>query len=215
MQNERTKKLVVTGLMLAIATVLSLFKIIQFPAGGGITVCSMLPLAILAYRYGVKWGLLSSAIYGYIQILTGATSFSAIFLLGDGSEIWWKAIVISLLDYVIAYMMLGFSGLFRNGTRPALNFAFGTALAVFLRFAVHVVSGAIFYGSYAEWFFIDIVGGDTGAWVMETFHGWTLATIYSASYNGCYMIPELFITAIVAFCVLKIPATAKFIIGKK
>lgn len=211
MKKERTQKLVVTGLMIAIATVLSLFKIIQFPAGGGVTVCSMLPLAILAYRYGIRWGLLSSAIYGYIQILTGATSFSAIFLLGDGSEIWWKAIIISLLDYIIAYMMLGFSGLFRNGKNHALNFALGTALAIFLRFLTHVVSGAIFYGSYAEWFFTDIVGGETGAWVLETFQGGTLAVIYSACYNGCYMIPEILITAVAAFLIGKISALRKLI----
>ena len=41
--------------MIAFATVLSEIKILEMPMGGTITAFSMLPILIIAYRYGVKW----------------------------------------------------------------------------------------------------------------------------------------------------------------
>ena len=46
--------------MLAFATVLSLIKIVDMPFGGSVTACSMLPILIIAYRYGTKWGLFTA-----------------------------------------------------------------------------------------------------------------------------------------------------------
>lgn len=59
MQKNKTRRLIETAVMLALATVLSVLKIAELPYGGSVTFASMLPLAIIAYRYGAGWGLLS------------------------------------------------------------------------------------------------------------------------------------------------------------
>ena len=46
-RNTKTSKLVFSAVMIAVGTVLSLLKI-DFVMGGGLTVCSMLPLVTVA-----------------------------------------------------------------------------------------------------------------------------------------------------------------------
>ena len=48
-----TRRLVESGLMIALATILSMMKVYQLPWGGSVTLCSMLPMILLSYRYGV------------------------------------------------------------------------------------------------------------------------------------------------------------------
>ena len=79
MKETKTKKLVLSAVLLALATVLSLFKVYQLPLGGSITLLSMLPVCLLSIRYGVKWGLTCSFFYGVIQI---ALSFGELMKLG-------------------------------------------------------------------------------------------------------------------------------------
>lgn len=54
---SKVQKLTESAILLAAATALSF---VQFPGpwvnGGSITLCSMLPVCIIGYRYGVKWG---------------------------------------------------------------------------------------------------------------------------------------------------------------
>jgi thiamine transporter len=116
------------------------------------------------------------------------------------------AIVICLIDYVMAYTVLGLGGIFRKKTTPAKALVLGSVLALTLRYACHVVSGAIFYGAWAEWFFGDAIGQlAVSRWVLDTFSGHSLAALYSFVYNGCYMIPEMILTPLVALCVWRIP----------
>ena len=48
--NKNVIMLCECAVMVALATVLSLIKI-EFPYGGSITICSMLPILIIGYRY--------------------------------------------------------------------------------------------------------------------------------------------------------------------
>ena len=50
-----------TQYVIAIGTVLSIFSF-QGPwaLGGSVTICSMLPLAIISWRHGTRWGLISA-----------------------------------------------------------------------------------------------------------------------------------------------------------
>ena len=60
--NEKTKKLVESALMIALALILNnVFRIKVGAAGGSITLFSMLPLTLLGYRHGVRWGMLCGA----------------------------------------------------------------------------------------------------------------------------------------------------------
>ena len=177
--NNKTRKLTETALLIAMATVLSL---IQFPGpwvnGGSITLCSMLPSCIIGYRYGVRWGLLSGFVHGLLQLLLGMNALKGVSL---------ETLVLSvILDYLLAFAVLGFSGLFRNKIKnSSVAFAAGSAIGIFLRFVCHFISGAFVW---------DTILGDTGL-------NWA-GILYSLSYNGSYMGPELIITLVagVIFC---------------
>ena len=68
----KTRRMVESGLMIALATILSMLKIYSLPWGGSITLCSMLPLFLIAYRHGTKWGTFTALIYAVLQGLLGA-----------------------------------------------------------------------------------------------------------------------------------------------
>lgn len=192
--NKNTKKLVVSAVMLALATVLSLLKIWDMPWGGSVTLFSMLPIIVVGYMYGTRWGLLTAFTYSLLQMLLGATTSQAF----AGLE-GWDVFFMAVLDYVVAFTVLGLGGVFRKCCKNGLvALLLGAALAVLLRFAAHWASGAILWGSYAEWFFTDpeaftAVAPELCSSIMNSFSGTGLACIYSLVYNGCYMIPELII----------------------
>ena len=220
MHIEKTKRLTVSAMMLAIATVLAvgcgLIPFLNLPFGGGFTIASMLPIVIVSYMYGLKWGLFSSAVYAVLQILMdlmlgiGGSTIMALFLpnsddfMGYAAAIW-----ILLLDYVIAYTVLGLGGLFRNRIQnKTVSLVLGVVVALSLRYLVHIVSGYVFYGAWAEWFFSQ-EGFALGAKILEHVSGNALALLYSAVYNGLYMLPEIVITSIAAVAVSAIPQIKK------
>ena len=65
-RNQKTSKLVFSAVMIAVGTVLSLFKI-DFVMGGGLTVCAMLPLVMVSFRYGTKWGVFTAFVFSVLQ----------------------------------------------------------------------------------------------------------------------------------------------------
>ena len=78
-----------------------------------------------------------------------------------------------LLDYPLAFGALGLAGFFRNS--PVL----GVAVGIGGRFICHFVSGLVFFATFAP-------AGMNPA-------------LYSAVYNGWYLVPEFIISAIVMF----------------
>ncbi|MBO4776807.1 MAG: energy-coupled thiamine transporter ThiT, partial [Lachnospiraceae bacterium] len=71
-----TRILAECALMLAVGIVLSLVKLIDLPYGGSVTVASMLPVILISYRHGVKYGLITGLAYGIIQQLLGLNTLS-------------------------------------------------------------------------------------------------------------------------------------------
>lgn len=122
----------------------------------------------------------------------------------------WAALLICFIDYILAYTLLGLGGLFRKRMSNAKALVLGCVVALAARYLCHIVSGAIFYGAWAEWFFtLEGIYELMGKAILETFSGNTLALLYSVVYNGCYMIPELIITPLASLVVLRIPLIAK------
>ena len=76
-QKLNTERLTVSAIMIALASVLSLFTPLALPQGGGITIMSMLPIILISYRYGLKWGTATAFIYSVIQLLFGFSTVSA------------------------------------------------------------------------------------------------------------------------------------------
>lgn len=209
MSQTRTRRLIETGIMLVVAVVLSLIQPFRLPFGGGITIASMLPLILISYRHGVKWGLFSSFAYGLLQILTDFSIVRAFFLPNEGYPVL-TAFLIIFFDYFLAFTLLGFGGIFRNKIKNApLALCLGTIVALFLRFAAHFISGYLFFGAWAEWFFTQDSIKEFGEKVLSSMSGNALAAFYSLCYNASFMVPEIIITAILAFAVGAVPTIAQ------
>ena len=207
-KQQRTRALTESAIMVALATILSLLKLYELPWGGSVTLASMLPLVIVGYRHGFRWGLLSSLVYSLMQMLLGFGTISAAFLPGDDQMIWYQAILMVLLDYVLAFSLIGLSGLFRKKEHPSRSMALGALVGTFGRFLMHFFSGWILWGAWASYFFEDLdatTGGTFGAWVLNTFSGQGLGAFYSLVYNACYMLPEMLITVLLAILIGRIP----------
>ena len=212
---QQTQRLTTSAVLLALAMVLAmvcaLIPFLNLPFGGGFTVASMLPVVIISYMYGMKWGFFSAAIYSVIQIvmdlyLGKGSTLLALFMpnsedfMGIGA-----AIAILIIDYLVAYTLLGFGGAFRKMKNKTLALTLGVVLALSLRYLAHIVSGYIFYGAWAEGFFTQENFYAIGGWILDTFSGKGLAIVYSIFYNGLYMIPEIIITAVAAVIVSRLP----------
>ncbi len=200
----KTKKMVTCAMMMAIAAVLSMLKPFALPFGGGITLASMMPICLIAYIYDTKTGLLSAFVYSIIQMLLDPQVISAAFLPGEEQMVLGKAILMCLLDYILAFTVLGLGGIFKGRLKNDFSaVTLGTLLVTSLRYLCHIVSGYILWGSYAEWFFSQEGFYKIGQEILTTFSGQGLALIYSLFYNGLYMIPEIIITTAVTPLVFK------------
>ena len=206
---KRTEAITLSAIMIAFAIAISaicaVIPFLNLPFGGGFTIASMLPIILVAYMYGTKWGLLTAFVYSVMQMILGFNTVSAFFLPGDSQMLWWKAVLVILIDYVIAYTVLGLGGIFRKKFSPTKAIVWGSIFAISLRYIAHIISGAIFFSAWAEWFFTQDGFYSWGQNILNSFSGGSLALVYSIIYNGTYMIPEIIITAIVACSVVRIP----------
>jgi thiamine transporter len=147
------------AIFVALAAALSQLIIFQLPEGGSVTLASMVPIIWLSLRRGSKIGIFSGVVFGLVQ-------------LAIMPQIYYLPQV--LLDYPLAFGCLGLAGFFNK--RWALV---GVVVAITGRFIMHLISGALFFASFAP--------AGMNPWV------------YSAIYNGSYMIPELAISLFVVF----------------
>lgn len=174
--DPKVLRLVESAVMLGLATALSMVKIFQMPLGGSITLCSMLPVLLIAYKYGFKWGIGTGLVYGLIQLL-----------LDLGKALSWgltpTALAVSFfVDYLLAFAMLGFAGVFGKGLKQYIA---GMCTAVVLRFICHVISGVT---AYATWLPKD--------WQGHLF-------LYSIAYNGSFLLPDFAICLAVAVMIYR------------
>lgn len=217
MRENKTKKLVTSAMLLALGTAISfvseMIPFLNLPFGGTITLASLLPLVLISWMYGLRWGLGAGFVYSLLQMAVGFKTVSALFLPDSDSYMGsvFVAFCILLLDYILAFTSVGLGGIFRNKMKAAPALIWGSVVALALCYLFHVISGAVFYGAWAEWFFTESAAKSFAfsAWVMETFTGTGLATVYSLVYNGCYMLPEIIITALAAGSVSRIPGLKK------
>ncbi|NMA07269.1 MAG: hypothetical protein GX928_06115 [Ruminococcaceae bacterium] len=187
-KNSRINALTENALLMALAFVLSLFELKFLPYGGSITLASMVPIILISYRRGIRWGLLSAFAFGLLNMFTGMS--------GVGGMSPFSTIMILFIDYILAYTMIGFGGLFRHKVKSKrIALSLGTFVSIFLRFLCHFISGYIFFSEYAEWFFGET--GEFGRIIMANFTGKSLSVIYSIIYNSTYIIPEMIISVIV------------------
>ncbi len=207
----KTKRLTESAMLMAMAVVLEVVGrtiIPPMPFGGQLTLVSMLPLVLVSYRYGVRWGLTTGFAYSLVQMALGADTVTAAFqpgYFGDGAMIV-NALAMCILDYVLAYTALGLGGCFRNriGNR-GLSLMAGSLVALGCRYLCHIASGYILFAGWAEWFFTQEGFPAWGAALVASLSPAALGLTYSVVYNGMFMVPELIITAVTAILVARVP----------
>lgn len=177
MNKKRILMIAESAIMLALSTVLSMITFFQLPAGGSVTPFSMLPVLIIAYRYGVKWGLGVGMVYGLIQMMLGLNNLSY-------ATNALAGVCIILFDYLVAFGVMGFGGLFRKMKNQAVGFSIGVVVACVLRFICHFLTGITVWADYTG-----------GIWN---------TIVFSLSYNGSYMLPELVITVAVGAVLMSV-----------
>ena len=161
------KKLVFCAMTLALGTVLSNLKLFSFPWGGSVTLLSMLVICLPGYFFGPGAGIMTGVAYGVLQLLV------------DPYVLYPLQLVV---DYLLAFGALGLSGLFTNAKNGLIK---GYLTGVLGRYVFAVISGWIFFGTYA-------------------WEGWP-ALPYSLVYNGIYIFAEAAITLVI----LAVPAVHK------
>lgn len=154
-----TPMIVTIALMLAMTVILHQFRLYHMPQGGSVTLGAMVPLLFVSYRYGVGTGCLAGFLYGIFNMMQDP------YLLHP---------VQVLFDYPLPYMALSLAALF-----PAHRMA-STALAFLARFFCHIVSGVVFFASYAP--------------------AGTSPLVYSLTFNATYLVPE----CLICFALLKV-----------
>lgn len=156
-----TRMMANASLCIALAFMLSYVKLYEMPQGGSVTLASMLPVFMFAYAYGTAPGMMVGFAYGLLQFVQGG---------------WFVHPMQFLLDYPLAFAMLGFAGIARKfpdswGMIP------GILLGTTLRFLCAFLTGVFFWGDGA---------------------GEQNVLVYSAVYNGTYLIPETMICLLIA-----------------
>ena len=166
------------AIMIALATVLSMFKAVDLPYGGSVTVCSMLPIMLVAYRYGLVRGIITGAVYGGTQLILGMNALSY-------ATSWQAAVAIVVLDFILAFAALGLTGIFgsKSYQKQSISFFGGVLVACAVRYIFHVVAGC------TVWAGVSVPSGD--------------GLIYSLIYNATYMLPETIVTVIGGFYLAK------------
>ena len=207
--STKTRRITESAMLLATAILLEFLSkafIPEMAFGGQLTVVSMLPIVLISYRHGVKWGFVAAFAYAMIEMVIGAKTVSAAFLpgyFGDNTMIG-SAIIMCLFDYVLAFTSLGIGGIFRNRIKKAgIALMCGSLVALSARYLCHIVSGYVLFAGWAEWFFTQEGFPAWGAQLVENLDSTTLGILYSVVYNGMYMIPEMILTAIVAVLIAR------------
>ena len=153
------RQLVFCAAAIALGTVLSNIKLFRFPTGGSITLLSMLIVTLPGYWFGLGAGLMTGVAYGVLQLLI------------DPYVLFPAQLIV---DYLLAFGALGLSGLFYSKKH---GLAKGYVTGILGRYLFAVISGCIFFGTYA-------------------WEGWS-PFFYSLVYNGIYIFSEAAVTIII------------------
>ena len=170
MNNKKLVMLLEIAIFAAIGIILDKLTI-SMPQGGSVSLV-MVPIILMAIRWGLAAGLTTGLLIGVLQMVFGAYILH-----------WMQA----LLDYGIAFTVVGLAAIIRgpllqaaksvNKKKMTLYIVLGTLIGGFLRYVAHLLAGVVFFKEYA---------GDENVW------------LYSITYNASYMVPAIILTAVIA-----------------
>ena len=141
-------KFSLTAIFAAVAIVLELIITfvpglnLEMPFSGRVFGISMLPIILLSFLCGIKYGLIGGGIYATTNILLSLNQ-----VLGWG--LTPQAVVGTIfLDYAIPFTLLGLAGIFKNGMKDKKEFVYGTLMVCGIRYISHVISGVVVFASF-------------------------------------------------------------------
>lgn len=144
MKKIKLVALIEAAFFAAIAMVLDLLPSIAIAPAVTISF-SMVPIFILAFRWGFKVSFISGFLWGLLQLTTG--------------NFYFLSVIQFLIEYFIAFAFIGFAGLFYPIIQRALqtgskfSVSIWVVIAVFVgslaRYFWHFVAGMVFWGDYA------------------------------------------------------------------
>ncbi|HDX9576896.1 TPA: energy-coupled thiamine transporter ThiT [Bacillus pseudomycoides] len=172
MRNTNLQAMIEAAILAAFALVIDILPLsVKFPAGGSISF-AMIPIFIVAYRWGFKASFLSGLVWGLLQIVVG--------------NAYILTPVQAFIEYFIAFSFIGFAGLFYSSIQQALAnrrkikaivyIVIATFIGSLARYFCHFIAGVIFFGQYAP-------KGQS-------------AVLYSFIYNGITMIGSFALCAV-------------------
>jgi len=184
-KNSKTRILIECAMMVALSTVLGMMVVYEAPYGGSVTLFSLVPMLLIAFRHGTKWGFAASFVYSVINLILGLKNLAYI-PTPEG------IIACIFLDYIVAFTLIGTAGLFKNmrivkndNLNFILNTTIGTLVATGLRFVCHVVSGAVIWYSLTKLWYPD-----DPTHIVNQYGPWLYSVIYNLTFTG----PEVVLT---------------------
>lgn len=177
--NKNNYNMVFSAIMVALATLLSFVTVYNLPMGGSVTLFSMVPVVIVSWMLGVKWGLISGFTMGLLQMILGFSNFGYV----SGLLAY---IILILADYIVPFTLIGLAGIFKGKIKNDLvAVGLGACMVGVIRFCCHFISGITIWGVWAS--------DDTLPAILS----------YSLIYNGSYMLPETILTIVGSVLVVK------------
>lgn len=151
----KTRRLTEIAVCIAMAVVGSLIKVWEMPQGGSVAL-TMVPILLIAIKRGPVAGFMTGGIYGVLSLLIAGVIYHPMSI---------------LLDYVLAFGLLGLAGFFKKNVPGVVV---GCFVGVLGRFISSLVSGAVLFAEYAP--------AGQNPWV------------YSMIYQATYLVPEFLIS---------------------
>ncbi|PFK46781.1 energy-coupled thiamine transporter ThiT [Bacillus cereus] len=145
MRNTNLQAMIESAILAAFALIIDILPLsIKLPTGGSISF-AMIPIFIIAYRWGFKTAFLGGLIWGLLQIVVG--------------DAYILTPVQAFIEYFIAFAFIGLAGLFygpiqqslanNQGKKAMAYIIFATLIGSFARYFCHFIAGVIFFGKYA------------------------------------------------------------------
>ncbi|PFM61828.1 energy-coupled thiamine transporter ThiT [Bacillus cereus] len=166
MRNTNLQAMIESAILAAFALIIDILPLsIKLPTGGSISF-AMIPIFIIAYRWGFKMAFLGGLIWGLLQIVVG--------------DAYILTPVQAFIEYFIAFAFIGFAGLFyrpiqkalasnnsdaehssfssrkdkptskqNQGKKALVYIVLATFIGSFARYFCHFIAGIIFWGQYA------------------------------------------------------------------
>ena len=171
------------AVLLALSCVLSFIVIYKMPMGGGVTLLSMAPVLLVGYRHGFKAGLSTALLYSLFQLFQGIA----------GGDVFpycttlFAVVICALFDYIVPFTLMCLTFIGRNKSAWVTEAVI--ACVMVMRFLCHFITGVVIWGQWAP----EGMG----------------KYMYSFIYNVQYMLPELILTVVAMWFLLKVPQIGK------